>query len=197
MRQDSRLDQVRPFTEWKLRIVGSTYELGDLMVSAVRGRATALLGEIIDAEWPIHPRRLGRLANNAFGLSKVSNAREVAILECLDKAKYRQDKAGFIWPIEIDPGRWRGYRTGTLASPDMSMAQISHEEIANAMEAVLVKESHDWKDDLFRATAFILGGKRLPTGESWYLVDEGLDFAVRRKSIRRLRGTFKFQGRGH
>ncbi len=187
-RKDAAVSAYEP---WRPRIAGSRAELDELSSRKVAGRARALLGEIVDAEWPINSSRIGTLANRAFGLSKVSMARELAIVRLLDHTKYKRDSEGFVWPKSIDFGRWRGYRTGTVLWPDMSLVQISPTEIANAMEAILTVNNPMVRDDLFRATALEFGGRRLPTSWSATWVDKGLDVARQRKSIRLTNGFYQ------
>lgn len=182
--QETMSGEVKAYKAWRFRFAGYPEELDDLSNKRVTTRVRKLLGEIIDAEWPIQSQRLGILANRAFWLSKVSMEREMAIIQLLESEKYKRDSEGFIWPQEINVDRWRGYRTGVVLESDMTMTKISPTEIANAMQAVLTEQGPLKRDDLFRATAIVFGGKRLPTSGSAAWIEKGLNVALHRKSIR-------------
>ena len=66
----------------------------------------------------------------------------------------------------------------------MTLNQISPSEIANALESALESNGALGRNDLFRATAIIFGGKRLPTSGSAAWVESSLQVAIQRGSVK-------------
>jgi len=65
----------------------------------------------------------------------------------------------FVWPADLDPETWTGYRASTTS--ERSLDEVAPQEIANAMRALIAESSPATEDDLLRATADVFGIARL------------------------------------
>ncbi|THJ66861.1 DUF4011 domain-containing protein [Arthrobacter echini] len=165
---------VTAYRPWIPRVLGRVDVLNTLS-SSVQSRAlvVAALGQIIDAEGPVHTGRLAKLACAEFSLNKVSSQRAEAVVRLIDQQKYRIDDDGFVWPIGFYSDRWRGYRENG-PEIDRKIEHISTVEIANAMVAVS-RDAHGIEpEELKRRALRVFGGKRMTAG-----IGERLDDAVR------------------
>ncbi|GAA1885632.1 DUF3320 domain-containing protein [Paeniglutamicibacter psychrophenolicus] len=178
-----------PFKSWGSRQIGTVDELDELKRAAGKRKAAALLAEIVEAEGPIQQRRLARLAINAYGLGRVSAAREKSMLAALDKKSYGTDADGFFWPSGQDPARWIDYRTG-FAVHDLGIEEISPREIANVMCARAALGGEPGVDELKRSVMGILGYGRMTEKVSAAL-QQGLELAVREQRLESVAGTIR------
>jgi stress response protein SCP2 len=124
---------------------------------AVRGQ----LLDIVDAEGPIELGRLTRIVARRFGLNAVRAARAEEIARVIPKGSVRKGKAGgFVWPSNLDPAAWAGYR---VANPDAprTLDEIALEEIANSMVATLDAHPDRTKEEIIRRAAELFGITRL------------------------------------
>jgi hypothetical protein len=181
-----------PFTPWESRLAGTVDELDGLKRAAGKKKAAALLAEIIEAEGPIQQRRLARLAINAYGLGRVSTAREKSMLAALDKKSFAIDADGFIWPAKQEPARWIDYRTG-FAAHDLSIEEISPREIANLMCALASLTGESGVDELKREAMGVLGYGRMTEKVSARL-QQGLELAVREQRLESVAGRIRPAG---
>ncbi|MGP5023229.1 DUF4011 domain-containing protein [Glutamicibacter arilaitensis] len=174
---DSTSDEMRgKYNQWNSRIVGTSDELEQLTSRRTRMKAADLLGEIVGHEWPVNTKRLSKLANGAFGLGKVSAARDKAMLRCLDSNAYQVDRDNFVWPIDVNIGQWRGYRSG-FSENGLSFSEISPREVSNVLCHLISTLGLLESDELKREAMTFFGYKRLTTGISTH-VQLGLDLAV-------------------
>jgi len=158
--------QGAPFHPFKSRDVGSMADIDMLDRSErVQGLVRAILGEIVEHEAPIQVERLGRLAVNCFGFSRVSADRVSAVRAFVPRERCVSTELGtFVWPDGARASEWRGFRT-TQVSNDRQFAEICPEEIGNAMLHVLVMAPNRMtEDDLFRKALAALGYRKLTEG---------------------------------
>ncbi|WP_139194783.1 DUF4011 domain-containing protein [Arthrobacter sp. UCD-GKA] len=181
-----------PFTPWEARLAGTVDELDELKRAAGKRKAAALLAEIVEAEGPIQQRRLARLAINAYGLGRVSAAREKSMLAALDKKSFAIDADGFIWPAKQEPARWIDYRTG-FAAHVPGIEEISPREISNLMCARASLAGKSGVDELKREAMGILGYGRMTEKVSTCL-QQGLELAVREQRLESVAGRIRPAG---
>jgi hypothetical protein len=164
------------FAAWTLRDVGQTEVLDRLPARAATQAVASLLLEIVEAEGPIHYDRLTRAAAAAFGLSRVSAARESAILAALpaDVREYGGDR--FAWPTRLDRTTWRGYRRASSVQ-HRPIEHISQQEIANGMTAIAHGAAGIERDELKREALALFGGRRMTAAISDVL-DAALAFGI-------------------
>ncbi|MFI8410931.1 DUF4011 domain-containing protein [Paeniglutamicibacter gangotriensis] len=179
----------QPFTPWGSRQVGAIDELDELKRAAGKRKAAALLAEIVEAEGPIHRRRLARLANGAYGLGRVSAAREKSMLAALDKKSHTTDSDGFIWPSKQEPAKWIDYRTG-FAAHELNIEEISPREISNLICARVSLAGESGVDELKRKAMGILGYGRMTEKVSAWL-QQGLELAVREQRLESVAGRIR------
>ncbi|EMR00488.1 DUF4011 domain-containing protein [Paeniglutamicibacter gangotriensis] len=179
----------QPFTPWGSRQVGAIDELDELKRAAGKRKAAALLAEIVEAEGPIHRRRLARLANGAYGLGRVSAAREKSMLAALDKKSHTTDSDGFIWPSKQEPTKWIDYRTG-FAAHELNIEEISPREISNLICARVSLAGESGVDELKRKAMGILGYGRMTEKVSAWL-QQGLELAVREQRLESVAGRIR------
>lgn len=178
--------KARPHSAWNQRNVGTLDELDELETRRARMKASELLSEIAAAEWPLPVKRLSKLANGSYGLSKVLAAREQAMVDCLDRSTYVVDNDGFVWPMSIEQSEWMDCRTG-FADNGLAMTEISPREVSNAMCELVAKKAGLDSDGLKRETMAFFGYKRFTTGISTWL-QQGLELAVREGRLRTANG---------
>jgi hypothetical protein len=154
-----------PFVAWPIRRLGGRDVLDSLPSPSATHQVQAALELIVKAEGPIHVDRLARLIASAFDLSRVSPARMESILAHLPR-HYRRDKSEpFAWPDDIDPAQWTGFRHAPELEP-RSVEDISLREIGNAMVALCRDSAGMFREELFRETLAVFGGRRLTPGIS-------------------------------
>jgi hypothetical protein len=120
----------------------------------------------------VHADRLARLAANALGLDRVYEARRDAILRCLPASARFDDLEPVVWPADLDPAAWTGFRR-TPAGVERPLAHVPLREILNAMAAQTAAAAGMSRTELHRATLAGFGGRRLTPG-----LAERLDTAV-------------------
>ncbi len=177
------------YVPWRVRQVGNQAELDDLGTKAGKKKAAALLGEILAAEAPIDPKRLAKLAINAYESGRVSGAREDAMLAALDPRLHEPDADGFICTASERGQEWRDYRTG-FAAREITIEEIAPREIANLMCA-LVLEGGQWGvDELKREAMGVMGYSRMTKKVSQWL-QTGLESAVRAGHLESVAGKIR------
>lgn len=162
------------YRPWTPRVLGGIEVLDALRTSSkARALVVAAMEQIIEAEGPIHTVRLAKLTCAEFSLNKVNSQRAGSVVRLIDKQKYLVDEDAFVWPVDMDPQTWRGYRENE-PEVDRKIEHVSKVEIANAMVAIC-RDAHgiEW-EDLKRVTIRTFGGKRVTTG-----IGERLEDAVR------------------
>lgn len=150
------------FVEASLERVGESSVLDALAVPHHRMTVQEQLAEIIETEGPVEEQRLARVLGNRFGLSRVSRSRIAQILACTTAEPERDREFGvFYWPSSIDPDDYSGYRPRYDADLTLSVHEISHRELANAMVDVLRESGTLPAESLLRETMGIFGWSRM------------------------------------
>ncbi|WP_182347801.1 DUF3320 domain-containing protein [Tomitella gaofuii] len=140
--------------------LGPREDLDRVNSPSVRATITAAVRETVEVEGPIELDRLARDVGRRFGLSRVNAAPRAFITECVPaELVHRSELGTFVWPRELDPARWRGYRS-SLPGDDRPIADIAPEEIVNAMAAVCRRRALD-DEALLRETMAQFGIGRL------------------------------------
>ena len=151
-----------PFAEATGEQIGESSVLDRLSERQSRGQVREQLTEIIETEGPVEANRLARVLGNRFGLSRVTKSRVAQILGCSPIKPEKNRKFGdFYWPSAVDPAEYTGYRPRYDAELTLSVSEISHRELANAMAAVLHDSGPLSEDVLLRETIGIFGWSRL------------------------------------
>jgi len=119
------------------------------------------LDDVIATEGPIELARLTRIVARRFGLNAVRAARAEAITALIPRKQVRRGKLGvFVWPHDLDPDAWEGFRYA-LDDPLRTLDEVAPEEIANAMRAVMSEYPRFHSEDVLRTTADVFGIVRL------------------------------------
>jgi hypothetical protein len=137
----------------------------DVLDALPERRAVAMVREqvldVVSSEGPVELGRLVRIVGRRFGLQTVRAGRLAAIQQLVPRLQVRKSKLGvFVWPKDIDPASWTGYRSAD-AELSRTLDEVAPEEIANAMRALLRENPALAGDDLLRATAEVFGVMRL------------------------------------
>lgn len=99
---------------------------------SVRQTILRAVRETVDIEGPISMDRLARDVCRRFGLDRVSAGKREMVVRCIPAELIKKSELGdFVWPKELNPIGWRGYRT-TPAEITRSLMDIAPEEIVNA-----------------------------------------------------------------
>lgn len=150
------------FVEASLELVGEPDVLNTLANRRHRMTVRDQLSDIIEAEGPIEEQRLARVLGYRFGLSRVSQSRIAQILACTSTRPERNRRFGtFYWPSTIVPDRYTGFRPRYDTELTLSVNEISHRELGNAMVDVLRKYGALSESDLLRETMWIFGWYRM------------------------------------
>ncbi|WP_235681542.1 DUF3320 domain-containing protein [Tomitella gaofuii] len=140
--------------------LGPREDLDRVNSPSVRATITAAVRETVEAEGPIELDRLARNIGRLFGLDRVRAKPREFITECVPAELIHRSPLGdFVWPRELDPARWRGYRS-SLPGDDRPIADIAPEEIVNAMAAMCRRRALD-DESLLRETMAQFGIGRL------------------------------------
>jgi hypothetical protein len=134
---------------------------------------TAVIEQIVEAEGPVHTRRLAKLACAAFDLRKVSEQRTQAVLRLIDRQMYILDADSFVWPAALRPSTWDGYRRNGPET-DRKIEHVSKVELGNAMVDICRSAAGVSLDDLKRLVVRKFGGSRVTVG-----IGERLEAAAR------------------
>ncbi|WP_344793044.1 AAA domain-containing protein [Frondihabitans peucedani] len=183
-----------PFTPWRPRVAGSIEVLDDWRRRANLAAIQEIVLEIVDAEGPVQSVRLAKLVASAFGLNKVSGPRILTVLECLPNHLERTSDENFVWPTDLDPEEWTGFRPVRDGS-SRALETISNRELANAMADLVRRAAGMPEEELLRATLGVFGGVRLTTAIRGRLV-EALRFAEGRGRVARGTGDLIVAGTG-
>jgi hypothetical protein len=169
------------FSPWTVRSVGSLSDLDALPHGSAAYRVASTARQVVIAEGPVSPSRLARQVAAAFGLSRVFEQRQRAILAEVPRDLLRQDAEGFFWPDGTDPSSWTTARSG--ARP---LDEIALEEIANAMHIVAEESGGLPEAEILRAALNVFGGTRMTDGVTARL-RSGLRVALARNVVRESR----------
>ncbi|WP_229719161.1 DUF4011 domain-containing protein [Nocardia jinanensis] len=140
--------------------LGSRSDLDRTQSPTVRRIITAAVRETVEIEGPIALERLARDVGRRFGFDRVAAARKDFVAECVPAELISRGHLGvFVWPHQIAPGMWKGYR----ATPEglvRPLNDIAPEEIVNAMHATCAGRELD-SEALMRETMTIFNQRRL------------------------------------
>ncbi|MEO6082209.1 MAG: DUF3320 domain-containing protein, partial [Umezawaea sp.] len=148
--------EVPEFVPWQARAAGTVEVLDRLPASGPQ--VAAVVAEVVAAEGPVHVDRLVRLVAGAFGLSRVVEARRVAILAQVGGPLAVWD--GVVWPEGVQPGEWSGYRR-TPEGVERSFEHVPAREVVNAMVAVARGAAGMEVGELRREVLAVFGGRRV------------------------------------
>ncbi|CAA9252697.1 MAG: FIG00832862: hypothetical protein, partial [uncultured Corynebacteriales bacterium] len=151
------------FVPWPVRELGGVDTLDALPAREAARAVAAALGEVVAAEGPVHADRLARLVAAGFGLSRVVGSRREAILRHVPAGVRRDDTEPVLWPAELDPAAWTGFRR-TPEGVDRPLEHVPLREIGNAMAALTTAAAGMERDELFRAALAVFGGRRVTAG---------------------------------
>lgn len=124
-----------PFVPYEPTPVGVKDDLDRLGHDpAVQRRLREVFVEITDHEGPIEVKRLAKKALHCFGLERVRENRIREALEHLPPTQHieRGPFGDHVWPADLDPHTWRGFRE-TRRPSDRTVQEISPHEIINAI----------------------------------------------------------------
>jgi hypothetical protein len=152
----ARLDGERPFAAWTPKPAGEKKLLDSLADPKAARAVRRVLTAGVRAEGPVHYDRLVRIAAAAFGLTRVTAARRAALLALLSQDAVVGE---FVWPADVDPATWRGFRR-SAASSDRPLEHVAPEEIGNAMAALCRADGGLARDALHLRTLGVFGYRR-------------------------------------
>ncbi len=121
-----------------------------------------LVAKVVELEGPVSQRLISRRIVDAWRLKRTPTglAEEIGgIVARIDGQSRPRQHGEFLWPREIDPERWRGYRVPEPEKPASSrqIADIPLEELANAADDLRVRYPGTPEDELARAVARVFG----------------------------------------
>ena len=126
--------------------------------SAGAVKLAELIGQIVDAEGPVHRSEVSRRVRSVYGLSRGGNRIEEKIGRAVESAGSRElvvARDEFLWPrgMAEPPVRCRGDADQTVRDIEL----ICPEEIARAARLLLEVQFGMGRDDLVSQTARLLG----------------------------------------
>ncbi len=117
------------------------------------------LQQVIQIEGPIYDKLLKRRILRAWGFARIGEAIKRVLDECLPPSpvttQLGEDRV--FWPDGISPAEYRDFRVGNDEESRRSIDEIPPEEIANAMQEILIDFSSCEMDTLFRETVKLFG----------------------------------------
>lgn len=128
------------YEPWPGRLAGEVEVLDTISRVRSKSLVRALAEEIVEFEWPIGIERLAKVVGQGFGLKRVTRERVKKIIRQIHNCNVTVDAHGFVWPVDVDPEEWDGFRvpgdTGSRA-----FEEISPREIANAIKFAQAEHS--------------------------------------------------------
>jgi len=155
-------DQRLAFDPWTVVRVGSVQTLDDLPKKAAKEMVRAVAVEIGTYEAPIHLNRLVQLTAQSFGLQRVRSSRHRKLAYHVQQSGLFVDDQRFLWPRELDPRTWTGFRPND-STADRPFQHISPVEIANAARFIQSRHPSISTVDLESAVLQTFGRKRRTT----------------------------------
>jgi hypothetical protein len=141
-----------------------------------------LAEQILQAEGPIPIDRLVAALAHRFGYSRLGEAKR-ALLSDTVRRSFAVSTDDFVWPTGLDAASWRGVRR-SASNADRTLAEVSPQEMANAVELLLAESLSMEHDELLHEVAAALGHPRLTeAARTW--VESGLALAVAENRVRR------------
>ncbi len=158
--------EVPAFVPWPARAAGTGESVADVVA------------EVVAAEGPVHVDRLVRLVAGAFGLTRVVEARRVAIMAQVNGLVEHD----VVWPTGMRPGEWGGYRR-TPEGVERPLEHVPAREVVNAMVAVSRGAAGMAVGELRREVLAVFGGRRV-TASAAERLDAALEMGVRTGRLR-------------
>lgn len=159
---------------WEVTLMGDPDILDRLRTKDGQQKVRAVVEDIVDAEAPVHIERLAKLVGYSFGLKRVSKDRVKSIVHQVKKSSVFRDAADFVWPENVEPGRWLLYRSCTDGEREFD--QVSPVELANAIVAELTAKGGTPVDALRYVVLNAFGRKKV-TKNAQLQFDKGLEQA--------------------
>ncbi|MFD6395060.1 hypothetical protein [Nocardia sp. NPDC060249] len=171
-----------PYASAPTGVLGSPADLDRDSSAAIPLRVRDAVRETIAIEGPIERSQLVARVAQRFGVHKPSEKQQICVLGEVPESLMRATSSGvFVWPSDVDPSTWRGFR---FTPPTVSRAidTISAEEIVNAITQVAQRNQHSF-DEMVWATLTQFGHER--TGAAEDRIEACLTMAVRRGRLAR------------
>jgi hypothetical protein len=171
-----------PYASAPTGVLGSPADLDRDSSATIPLRVRDAVRETIAIEGPIERSQLIARVAQRFGVHKPSEKQQICVLGEVPEALMRATSSGvFVWPSDLDPSTWRGFR---FTPPTVSRAidTICAEEIVNAITQVAQRNQHSF-DELVWATLTQFGHER--TGAAEDRIEACLTMAVRRGRLAR------------
>ncbi|MFC4375246.1 DUF3320 domain-containing protein [Nocardia halotolerans] len=166
-----------PYTSAPTSVLGSPADLDRDSAATIPVRVREAVREIIAIEGPIERGQLVTRVAQRFGVHKPTDKQQICVLGQVPESLVRATPLGvFVWPSDLDPGTWRGFRF-TPPTATRAIDTICPEEIVNAISQVAQRNRHTF-DEMMWATLTQFGHER--TGAAEDRVEACLTSAVRR-----------------
>lgn len=151
----------REFVAASTAVVGPRDVLDRLDDRAAAATVREQIIDVVSVEGPVELTRLMRIVGRRFNLNAVRTARVEEMSRLIPRGQLKRSRkfGDFVWPSDLDPETWAGYRASTTS--ERSLDEVAPQEIANAMRALIADSSPLTEDDLLRATADVFGIARL------------------------------------
>ncbi len=171
-----------PYTSAPTGVLGSPADLDRDSSATIPLRVRDAVRETIAIEGPIERNQLVARVAQRFGVHKPSVKQRICVLGEVPESLMRATSLGvFVWPSDLDPSTWRGFR---FTPPTVSRAidTVSAEEIVNAITHVAQRNRQTF-DEIVWATLTQFGHER--TGAAEDRIEACLTTAVRRGRLAR------------
>ncbi|KAF0846315.1 hypothetical protein FNL39_105226 [Nocardia caishijiensis] len=166
-----------PYASAPTSVLGSPLDLDRDSAATIPVRVRDAVREIITIEGPIERGRLVTLVAQRFGVPKPSEKQQICVLGQVPEALVRATPLGvFVWPSDLDPATWRGFRF-TTPGTTRPIDTICGEELANAITHV-AQHNRPTFDDLVWSTLTQFAHER--TGIAEDRIEAALTLATRR-----------------
>ncbi|MFD3591829.1 DUF3320 domain-containing protein [Nocardia sp. NPDC058640] len=166
-----------PYVTAPTGVLGSPADLDRDSSATIPLRVRDAVRETIAVEGPIERTQLVARVAQRFGVQKPSDKQQICVLGEVPESLMRATSLGvFVWPSDLDPTTWRGFR---FTPPTVSRAidTIAAEEIVNAITQV-AQHNRNTFDEIVWATLTQFAHER--TGAAEDRVEACLNTAVRR-----------------
>ncbi|MGN8027500.1 Swt1 family HEPN domain-containing protein [Microbacterium sp. 22242] len=149
------------FEPWLVVAVGGPEVVDGLPKKVMKEQVRAVASEIVDYEGPVQLKRLAQLTAASFGIKRLHEAREKKLIYQIRQAEgIVVDSDKFVWPRDVDPAAWRGYRPNG-ADMRRDLLAISPVEIANAIRDLRSRRGAQPEAEEDRAILRLFGKSRL------------------------------------
>ncbi|WP_278263384.1 hypothetical protein [Nocardia sp. AG03] len=166
-----------PYASAPTGALGAPVDLDRDSAATIPVRIREAVRETIAIEGPIERGVLVARVAQRFGVRAPSDKQQIRVLGEVPESLMRATSLGvFVWPSDLDPGSWRGFRF-TPPTVSRPIETICAEEIVNAITHVAQRDRHSF-DDIVWATLTQFGHDR--TGAAEDRIEACLNLAVRR-----------------